>query len=570
MSQYQERNEEDRRITTGWVYGFLTRHPDLISEKTIVLEASRYLACSKENLLPFYQFISTVYSESEINPSLLFNLDETSINYTRRTVRKAICTRSHREGKYCIHPNRIISSTLVMCIPAEGKALDTTLIWPQKTVPVEFNLFPLQDIHIYCQSSAYQTRESFTKMMINYYLPEMIRRRTVLKKESTPIILFLDGHSSRLSIPVIRFAFQHNIKLIILPAHTSSITQPLDRCSNGVLKKVFSSLCLTHTNLSKTPRSTPKGEVEEVPSEKEYIPSETSDQSASDSDDVADQSPQEDETKSTETSHKTEIEYDASPVDDSDSDEEGAPPIPDKFLPQSALIYKPSASHERKLLAAILPRAIRKATDYDVMRAGWEKSGLYPFDQVHPIEWLPLGARVQEKKSSIPSISGKIITDPAVRLSIWRWALARKMKNESSTEESLSELKNEIAKLEADISEVTNPSTETEIVSQSEPETEKTKLLSEDDTQTLERAATVFQKRYAYQEALDDAIEASELQHNRDDQDDDDSQQYSPPRRMKSDLKMSEDEKRDTELEELKRFRRIRHYKRVADDMMTW
>ena len=455
-----------------------------------------------------------------------------------------------------------------MCIPAEGKALDTTLIWPQKTVPVEFNLFPVQDIHIYCQSSAYQTRESFSKMMVDYYLPEMIRRRTVLKKENTPIILFMDGHSSRLSIPVIRFAFQHNIKLIILPAHTSSITQPLDRCSNGVLKKVFSSLCLTHTNLSKTPDSTPKDEVKEVISEKKYISSETSDQSSSDSDDVPDSSPEEDDTKSSEPSYQTQIEYDASPVDDSDSDEEGAPPIPDKFLPQSALIYKPSASQERKLLAAILPRAIRKATGYDVMKAGWEKSGLYPFDQVHPLEWLPSGARVQERNSAIPSISGKNITDPVVRLSIWRWALTRKMKDESSTEECLSELKNEIAELEGDIREVRDPSKETDVVSQ--PESEKKKSLSEEDIEMVQTASTIYRKRYAYQEALDAAIEASELQKRRDEESDDDTKHYSPSGRITSHSEMSEGDMRETELEELKRVRRIRHYKKVPDDMMTW
>ena len=86
----------------------------------------------------------------------------------RISSRKAVCTRSHREVK-CIHPNRILSSTLVMCILEEGKALDTTLVRIK------------QENHI---------------MMIDYYLPEMISRRTVLMEAKTPIVLFLDGHSS--------------------------------------------------------------------------------------------------------------------------------------------------------------------------------------------------------------------------------------------------------------------------------------------------------------------------------------------------------------------------------------
>ena len=547
------------------------RHPDLISEKTVVLEASRYLACSKENLQPFYEFVSSVYKEFEIDPSLLFNLDETSINYTRRQSRTAVCTRSHREGKYCIHPNRIISSTLVMCIPAVGKALDTTLIWPQKTVPIEFNLFPVHDIHIYCQTSAYQTRESFTKMMLDYYLPEMIRRRDVLKKENSPIVLFLDGHSSRLSISVIRFAFQHNIKLIILPAHTSSITQPLDKCSNGVLKKVFSSLCLTHTNSSKIQHITPKDDVDDVTREKECSPSETSDQSSSRSADGPDVSPEDYDIKSSETSSQIEIEYDASHVDDSDSDEDGVPSIPDKFLPQSALIYHSSASQERKLLADILPRAIRKATDYDVMRAGWKKSGLYPFDPIHPIEWLPSGTRIQERNSSIPSISGKDITDSAIRLTIWKWALTRKKKDGSQPDESLSQLTNEIAEWEGDGNKLEKASTETEVASQAT--SEEKNPTSEEDKGITQTDSIVYQKRSAYQEALDFAIEAKELEERYDDQEDDDSADSTkspPPRIIPSNKNMPENTKQDVELEELKRVRRIRHYKKVPDDMMTW
>ena len=413
------RSEQDRIVTTGWVGGFIKRHPELIAENTVVLEASRYLACTKENLAPFYAFVSSVYKEANVNPSLLFNLDESSINFTRRVHKKVVCTRSHKDGKYCIHPNRIISSTLVLCIPAEGKALDTTLIWPQAHIPPEFHLFPLKDIHIYCQKSAYQTRQSFTSMMLDYYLPEMIRRRRVIKKETDPIILFLDGHSSRLSLPVIQFCAEHNIKMLILPAHTSSITQPLDRCCNGVLKKVFAALCSKLTNRAKHPSQSSVKHPDHAESEEsEFIPSDSSPVS----DEAADSSPQQSSEllpSSGEGSNPaTQITYDASEIDDSDSDDEECEKIPEEFLPQSALIFKPSASHERKLLAEILPAAIRKATDYEVMRAGWRKSGLYPFDEKSPAEWLPSGQKCPERKSNTPCISGRDLTSPDVLQSI--------------------------------------------------------------------------------------------------------------------------------------------------------
>ena len=82
--------------------GFIKRHPELIAEKTVVLEGSRYLACTKENLAPFYAFVSSVYRETNVNPSLLFNLDEYSIHFTRRVHKKVVWTRSHKDGKYSL------------------------------------------------------------------------------------------------------------------------------------------------------------------------------------------------------------------------------------------------------------------------------------------------------------------------------------------------------------------------------------------------------------------------------------------------------------------------------------
>ena len=76
-------------------------------------------------------------------------------------------------------------------------------------------------------------------MMSNYYLPEMVRRRELLGLTDRPILILLDGHSSRLSLPIIRLCRKLNVMMLVLPSHTSSFTQPLDRGPNGVLKQVY-------------------------------------------------------------------------------------------------------------------------------------------------------------------------------------------------------------------------------------------------------------------------------------------------------------------------------------------
>lgn len=41
-------------------------------------------------------------------------------------------------------------------------------------------------------------------------------------------ILFLDGHTSHISIPLTQFANEHNVTIMCIPAHTSHALQPLD------------------------------------------------------------------------------------------------------------------------------------------------------------------------------------------------------------------------------------------------------------------------------------------------------------------------------------------------------
>ena len=45
---------------------------------------------------------------------------------------------------------------------------------------------------------------------------------------TTPCFLFLDGHKSRINSMAIEFLYQNYVRVIILPAHSSHITQPFD------------------------------------------------------------------------------------------------------------------------------------------------------------------------------------------------------------------------------------------------------------------------------------------------------------------------------------------------------
>ena len=236
-SQYSTRDEWDKVVTRGWVLGFLRRHPVLELKKCVILDTLRTKACTVSNLTDFYKYYTELEEKYKFQHSLIFNLDETSINFSQKYHVKSIC-RKNGINPVAIHPDRMQSSTLVLCIPIVGEALQSTLLWPQRKIPEEFRDFCVKRIRVVCGSS-WQTRQTFEQMMTQYYLPEMVHRRELLGLQNTPILLVLDGHSSRLSLPVIRLCKQLKVMVLILPSHTSSFTQPLDRGPNGVLKQVY-------------------------------------------------------------------------------------------------------------------------------------------------------------------------------------------------------------------------------------------------------------------------------------------------------------------------------------------
>lgn len=54
-----------------------------------------------------------------------------------------------------------------------------------------------------------------------------------------PVVLFVDGHHSHLSLPLVRTAREKGVHVFCLPPHTTHVLQPLDVGVYGPVKKVW-------------------------------------------------------------------------------------------------------------------------------------------------------------------------------------------------------------------------------------------------------------------------------------------------------------------------------------------
>ena len=383
--------------------GFLARHPNLSKERCRIVDTVRLRGLTVNNLTPFYQQIDNLRKLYTFRPELTFNMDETSINFSQRFKSKVIVTQNTQQV-LCAQPDRVTSCTLVLGIPAVGEALQSTLIWPQASIPDEFSLFCLKRIRVLCNKRGWQTRESFEDMMLQYYLPEMERRREAIHASSTPILLYLDGHSSRLSITFIRECIRRNIIVTILPAHSSSHTQPLDNGPNGVLKNEFCKLAATKLN-------------------QRMIGADFS----SDSIDTG--------------------------LASEGFDEESMPPLPKDFqMNETPVESTISAASQRMLIAESLPAALEYALLSSVIARAWRKTGLQPFDPDMVLKDLPIGPEMKRRSSNYPSISGTILTSTSSVLSVWKWRSEKIAKElQKTNEEALKhKLRDELCDLEVE------------------------------------------------------------------------------------------------------------------------
>ena len=367
---------------------------------TIITDRARVDACTMTNLLPFYTYYGSLLTQHNFHETLIFNLDETNINFNQK-FRSSRVTRIEDPRAICAQPDRISGLTLVFCMPAEGNPLPATLLWPHPTIPEEFKSFAAKGIRVTCTASAWQTRESFEEMMIKRYIPEMVARRNLLELNDKPILLILDGHLSRLSIPFIECCCEHNIFVLVLPAHSSSITQPCDCSPFAVLKSVFSKESAIRVN---GPRSSPK---------------------------------------------RTAV---ASSLSINGSEKASIQPLI-QTTPERDAYTKTSGGH-RRLIAECLPLAVQAASSFATMKEGWRKSALVPFSLDVLRDRVPLGSTSIPPSGRGPNISGKLLTSVETRMSVWRWKIDQLDKVLKSKKQNAAEwerLHHEREKLEGDV-----------------------------------------------------------------------------------------------------------------------
>lgn len=169
-------------------------------------------------------------------PGLIFNLDETMLHPGKNHLKVIVRGNGGRPTQKMQTKGEHI--TFALCVAANGDHLKPLVILPLKTLPD----FPPELTNMYTwagQQSGWMDKLIYQGWIYSTLIPHIKQIRDAFNNQSLPALLVVDGHNSRECPITTQLLRDNNIQCICMPAHSSTVLQPLDLTVNGEFKRVL-------------------------------------------------------------------------------------------------------------------------------------------------------------------------------------------------------------------------------------------------------------------------------------------------------------------------------------------
>ena len=210
-----------------WCSSFLERHPN------ISLRVSQNLSKSRANVTEesIRDWHAKVYAYLETNnimeivndPSRILNMDETAIYLNPKSDK--ILTEKGDKGAYSVASNDEKECiTTLIAGSAFGMMTPPMILHSYKrAIPTKVVQSTEADWGLGLTESGWMTAKTFYEYIANIFFKWLIQLNIRL-----PCILFVDGHTSHLTLPLSQFCKMNKIILVALHPNAAHILQPLD------------------------------------------------------------------------------------------------------------------------------------------------------------------------------------------------------------------------------------------------------------------------------------------------------------------------------------------------------
>lgn len=227
-------NQLFRPLGHNWVHSFKNRHEELRTVWSKEIEVARVRGTERERLERWFMEISRLRATHLYDLDDIWNMDETGFGVGSGTKTKVFIvvdkeypersrTAGYRAGTTKQGTERV---TAVECVSASGRAINPLIVYKSNKPfdPREHPLNPLAKDWVFATArNGYTTNVLGLKWLEEVFLPQ-----TQPSRQGARRLLILDGHGSHVRYEFVGLCMRNDIDLMILPAHSSAITQPLD------------------------------------------------------------------------------------------------------------------------------------------------------------------------------------------------------------------------------------------------------------------------------------------------------------------------------------------------------
>lgn len=214
----------DGRPGRHWYEAFLRRHPEISIRITPNLSKSR--ASVTENILrDWFNEVEQHLVEKQlidIDGARIFNCDESAFYLCPKRERvmvrkgdKTVYNFTQNDEKECL--------AVLFMANAAGALVPPMIIFPYERIPYSVSQNIPSNWSIGKSENGWMTAETFYKYISNIFEPWLTAHNI-----ERPVILYVDGHSSHMTLPVAEFCMNHQIELIALFPNATHLIQPLD------------------------------------------------------------------------------------------------------------------------------------------------------------------------------------------------------------------------------------------------------------------------------------------------------------------------------------------------------
>ena len=156
--------------------------------------------------------------ELKDKPVQIYNCNESGMPLEFK-LSKVIAGKGAKKVRQCTSGNKT-QITILACANAAGQTVPPIIIFSGKNYNSLLSKGEVPDTLYGMSQNGWMDQEHFAEWFLHHFLEHAVSSR--------PLMLLLDGHSSRYTLQLVNLAAAHDVVIFCLPPHTTAASQPLD------------------------------------------------------------------------------------------------------------------------------------------------------------------------------------------------------------------------------------------------------------------------------------------------------------------------------------------------------